>query len=95
MHFANVTMILLSSSKSLSCSGERCCLSLCHILSCFHVCGLVVCWQRRIEKSRKWFVRAVTLDPDIGDAWASYYKFEQKNGTPEQVILLVPCAFFV
>ena len=30
-----------------------------------------------------WFNRAVTLDPDFGDAWAHFYKFEQINGSKE------------
>jgi pre-mRNA-processing factor 6 len=25
----------------------------------------------------------VTLDPDFGDAWAHYYKFEQINGSKD------------
>ena len=38
----------------------------------------------RYAKARKWFKRAVTLDPDLGDAWAAFYAFELKHGTPEQ-----------
>jgi hypothetical protein len=30
-----------------------------------------------------WFNRAVTLDPDFGDAWAHFYKFEQINGSKD------------
>ena len=38
-------------------------------------------WQnRKYAKARKWFERAVALDPDLGDAWATYYAFEAKNG---------------
>ena len=32
--------------------------------------------DRKYPKARKWFTRAVTLDPDNGDAWAAYYAFE-------------------
>ena len=28
--------------------------------------------------------RAVTLDPDLGDAWGNYYAFELQHGTEEQ-----------
>jgi pre-mRNA-processing factor 6 len=37
--------------------------------------------DRKILKARKWYSRAVTLDPDFGDAWAYYYAFELKNQT--------------
>jgi len=40
--------------------------------------------DRKIEKARKWLNRAVTLNPDFGDAWAIYYKFEAQHGTIEQ-----------
>jgi hypothetical protein len=30
-----------------------------------------------------WFNRAVTLDPDLGDAWAHFYKFEQIHGSKD------------
>ncbi|CEP02575.1 unnamed protein product (mitochondrion) [Plasmodiophora brassicae] len=33
-------------------------------------------WQdRKIKKARNWFERAVTADPDLGDAWAFFYRF--------------------
>lgn len=40
--------------------------------------------ERKIDKARKWFQRAVVLDPDFGDSWAKYYKFEKEYGTDEQ-----------
>ncbi|GLC38459.1 hypothetical protein PLESTB_001727900 [Pleodorina starrii] len=40
--------------------------------------------DRKVEKARSWFNRAVTLNPDIGDHWAHFYKFECQFGTPEQ-----------
>lgn len=52
-----------------------------------------VCVQRKIEKARKWFLRAVTLDPDLGDCWAAYLKFEQKNGSAEQASVARVCVF--
>ena len=39
--------------------------------------------DRKIPKARKWFNRAVTLDPDYGDAWAYYYAFEVKASGPD------------
>lgn len=42
-------------------------------------------WQeRKVDKARNWFNRAVTLAPDIGDFWALYFKFEQQHGAEEQ-----------
>ncbi|CAN0471816.1 unnamed protein product, partial [Discosporangium mesarthrocarpum] len=45
--------------------------------------------DRKHSKARKWFNRAVTLDPDSGDAWAAYYAFElQQGGEAEQADVL-------
>ena len=32
--------------------------------------------ERKLEKARKWFERAIILNPDIGDSWAKYHAFE-------------------
>lgn len=40
--------------------------------------------ERKDAKARKWLERAVVLDPDRGDSWALYYKFESERGTVEQ-----------
>ena len=40
--------------------------------------------ERKNDKARKWFDRAVILDPDWGDSWARYYAFERQVGTPDQ-----------
>jgi len=40
--------------------------------------------ERKKEKARKWFDRAVTLDPDMGDSWVRFYAFELESGTKEQ-----------
>lgn len=37
--------------------------------------------DRKYAKARKWFNRAITLDPNMGDAWAAYYAFELQQGT--------------
>ena len=39
--------------------------------------------DRKVDKARSWFNRAVTLAPDIGDFWALYYKFELQHGSEE------------
>ena len=35
----------------------------------------------KIEKSKRWFGRAVAFAPDIGDIWAWYYRFMLEHGT--------------
>ena len=40
--------------------------------------------ERKHEKARKWFERAVVLDPDLGDSWARYYAFESESGSAVQ-----------
>jgi len=40
--------------------------------------------DRKLDKARTWFNRAVSLDGDLGDAWAYYYLFEIRNGSEEQ-----------
>mmetsp|Transcript_20137 Transcript_20137/g.34277 ORF Transcript_20137/g.34277 Transcript_20137/m.34277 type:complete len:213 (-) Transcript_20137:33-671(-) len=42
-------------------------------------------WRdRKEEKARSWCNRAVTIEPDLGDAWGNYYAFEMQHGQPEQ-----------
>ena len=40
--------------------------------------------EKKVAKARKWFERAVILNPDLGDAWVKYYQFELENGSNEQ-----------
>jgi pre-mRNA-processing factor 6 len=40
--------------------------------------------ERKTSKARQWFARTVKIDPDYGDAWAYFYKFELMHGTTEQ-----------
>lgn len=40
--------------------------------------------ERKINKAREWFNRAVKLDPDLGDSWACFYRFELQHGTEAQ-----------
>lgn len=42
------------------------------------------CSERKINKAREWFNRAVKLDPDLGDSWACFYRFELQHGTEAQ-----------
>jgi hypothetical protein len=40
--------------------------------------------ERKVEKARSWFERSVKTDsgdPDYGDAWSWWWKFEQQHGT--------------
>jgi len=39
--------------------------------------------ERKHDKARKWFERAVKLDADLGDSWAKWYAFELDVGTKE------------
>ena len=52
------------------------------------MCARALCrlfWsERKLQKARDWFLRTVKLDPDLGDAWINFYKFELLHGTPEQ-----------
>ena len=37
--------------------------------------------ERKIEKARQWFGRAVATNPDLGDSWGWWLKFERQHGT--------------
>ncbi|XP_001951091.1 pre-mRNA-processing factor 6 [Acyrthosiphon pisum] len=39
--------------------------------------------ERKLQKCREWFNRTVKIDPDFGDAWAYFYRFEVLHGTEE------------
>ncbi|CAH1772919.1 unnamed protein product [Owenia fusiformis] len=40
--------------------------------------------ERKLGKARDWLTRTVKIDPDHGDAWANFYKYELLHGTEEQ-----------
>jgi len=40
--------------------------------------------ERKTQKCRDWYNRTVKIDPDFGDAWGNFYKFELLLGTDEQ-----------
>lgn len=40
--------------------------------------------EHKIGKCREWFQRTLKIDPDLGDAWAYWYRFEQLHGTDKQ-----------
>lgn len=44
--------------------------------------------ERKITKAREWFLRTVKIEPDLGDAWALFYKFEMQHGTEVRVLSL-------
>jgi len=39
--------------------------------------------ERKYDRARRWFNRAVVLDPDHGDAWIHWYAFELLHGSDE------------
>lgn len=39
--------------------------------------------DRKVEKAREWFSRAVKADADAGDIWGWWLKFERQHGTAE------------
>ncbi|RAL41786.1 hypothetical protein DM860_008968 [Cuscuta australis] len=39
--------------------------------------------DRKVDKARTWFNRAVTIAPDIGDFWALFYRFEEQFGSED------------
>ncbi|KAL7565035.1 hypothetical protein ACA910_020746 [Epithemia clementina (nom. ined.)] len=41
--------------------------------------------ERKTDKARKWFDRAVLLNSDLGDSWVRYYAFLHKSGTTEEL----------
>lgn len=43
----------------------------------------------QLAKARSWFQRTVEANPDLGDAWLFYYKFELEHGTAEQQAAVV------
>lgn len=44
-------------------------------------------WKdQKIAKARKWMNRSVTLDPSLGDAWASFLAFEIEHGGEKECI---------
>ena len=40
-----------------------------------------------IERARDWFGRATATDPDLGDVWAWWLKFERQHGTEVRSII--------
>lgn len=53
--------------------------------------------ERKIEKTRLWLSRAANADPDNGDLWAWWYKFEKQHGEkvslPFKIEGIVPLMF--
>lgn len=40
--------------------------------------------ERKLDKARSWLEKAAAADPDQGEIWAWWLKFEQQHGTTEQ-----------
>lgn len=40
--------------------------------------------DRKVKKARNWFNRAITVEPDLGDIWAWFYKFEMEHGNADK-----------
>ena len=47
--------------------------------------------ERKIEKARQWFERAVKINPDLGDVWGWWLKFEKQHGTAVSGICCYLC----
>lgn len=45
--------------------------------------------ERKMNKAREWFSKAVKLEPDLGDTWATFYKFVCLHGTEEEQAAIV------
>ena len=45
--------------------------------------------ERKTDKARNWFIRAVKTDSDYGDAWAWWLKFETMHASEEQALEVV------
>ena len=45
--------------------------------------------DRKVDKARTWYNRAITLNPDIGDLWALYHIFETQHGGPDMAAEVV------
>ena len=49
--------------------------------------------ERKMKKAKEWFIKAVKLNPDLGDTWATYYKFTAAHGTEDELKVLVSLGF--
>ena len=45
--------------------------------------------DRKVDKARTWYNRATTLDPDLGDLWGLWYRFESQFGDKDTVAQVV------
>ena len=46
-------------------------------------------FERKYEKARNWFHRAAKTNPDLGDVWAWWLKFEMMHGDSSQVDFVI------
>lgn len=45
--------------------------------------------ERRIDTARKWFLRSIKTNSDLGDSWAWWLQFESQHGSQEERNLVV------
>jgi len=50
--------------------------------------SLIFWAERKISKAREWFHRTVKIEPDLGDAWAYFYKFELMHGDEVRKLII-------
>ena len=65
-------------------TAQRRSLSVClsYTLKCVLLDFRFIFWaERKVNKAREWFNRTVRIEPDLGDAWAYFLKFEEQHGT--------------
>ncbi|KAK6120652.1 hypothetical protein DH2020_045602 [Rehmannia glutinosa] len=77
---ASIEMAPRPQQKTKSRDAYKRCVDDPHVLAAV---GKIFWHDRKVDKARSWFNRAVTLAPDVGDFWALYYKFELQHGTEE------------
>lgn len=51
--------------------------------------------ERKLSKAREWFLRTVKIDPDFGDAWAYFYRFELNHGTKVNIGIIKQTKIFL
>ncbi|XP_073136462.1 protein STABILIZED1 [Henckelia pumila] len=77
---ASIEMVPRPQRKSKSMDAFKRCSDNPHVLAAV---AKLFWLDRKFDKARSWFNRAVTLAPDVGDFWVLYYKFELEHGTEE------------
>lgn len=45
--------------------------------------------ERKTKVAREWFQKTVKVNPDFGDAWAYFYKFEMIHGNEVRLLIFI------